>query len=93
MRRDSFMHRQYIRIMWISYILAGLFAKEPRVSTKEPYILAEEPYISAKAPYFFPHEGGVRNFSKERGFSVYSSLQGISSNSLLWKRNDSSVVL
>jgi len=31
--------------------------------------------------------------SNERGFSVESSLQRISSNFLLWKRNDSSVVL
>ena len=32
-------------------------------------------------------------FSNERGFSVESSLQRISSKFLLWKRNDSSVVL
>ena len=34
--------------------------------------------------------GGVGYFSNERGFSVESSLQQISSNFLLWKRNDSS---
>jgi len=32
-------------------------------------------------------------FLNERGFSVESSLQRISSKVLLWKRNDSSVVL
>ena len=35
----------------------------------------------------------VGYFSNERGFSVESSLQRISSIFLLWKRNDSSVVL
>ena len=39
------------------------------------------------------HYGGVGYFSNERGFSVESSLQRISSKFLLWKRNDSSVVL
>ena len=38
------------------------------------------------------YEGGVGYFSNERGFSVESSLQRISSKKLLWKRNDSSVV-
>ena len=38
-------------------------------------------------------QGGVGYFSKERGFSVEPSLQRISSNLWLWKRNDSSVVL
>jgi len=41
---------------------------------------------------FYPL-GGVGCFSNERGFSVESSLQGIAFNLLLWKRNDSSVVL
>jgi len=35
----------------------------------------------------------ITYFSNERGFSVESSLQLISSKFLLWKRNDSSVVL
>jgi len=35
---------------------------------------------------------GVGYFSNKCGFSVTSSLQGISSNSLLWKRNNLSVV-
>ena len=38
------------------------------------------------------HQGGVRYFSNERGLSVEFSVQGISSDSLLWKRNNSSVV-
>jgi len=38
-------------------------------------------------------QGGVGYFSNERGFSVESSLQRISSKCLLWKRNDSSVVV
>ena len=38
-------------------------------------------------------QGGVGYFSNERGFSVESSLQRISSKIWLWKRNDSSVVL
>jgi len=37
--------------------------------------------------------GGVGYFSNKRGFSVESSLQHISSKKLLWKLNDSSVVL
>ena len=37
--------------------------------------------------------GGVGYFSHERGFSVESSLQRIPSKFLLWKWNDSSVVL
>jgi len=38
-------------------------------------------------------QGGVGYFSNGRGFSVASSLQRISSKVVLWKRNDSSVVL
>ena len=38
-------------------------------------------------------EGGVGYFANERGFSVESSLQGTSSNSLLWNRDDSWVVI
>jgi len=41
----------------------------------------------------FHPKGGVGYFSTERGFSVESSLQHISSIFLLRKRNDSSVVL
>jgi hypothetical protein len=42
----------------------------------------------------YPHtEGGVGYFSNEHRFSVEYILQGISLNSSLWKRNDSSVVI
>ena len=49
--------------------------------------------------FFFPapavdsFSSRVGYFSNESGFSVESSLQRISLNLLLWKRNDSSVVL
>jgi len=39
------------------------------------------------------HLGGVGYFSNELGFSVKFILGGISLNSSLWKRNDSSVVM
>jgi len=39
------------------------------------------------------HICGVAYLANEHGFSVESSLQGISSNSSLWKRNNSSVVI
>jgi len=40
-----------------------------------------------------PVQGRVGYFSNERRFSLGSSLKHIASNYLLWKRNDSSVVL
>jgi len=43
----------------------------------------------ASSSYTDP-SGGVGYFSNERGFSVESRLQRISSKFLLWKRNDSS---
>ena len=42
---------------------------------------------------FFLSFIGVGYFSNERRFSIEYNLQGISSNLLLWKRNDSSAVM
>jgi len=58
-------------------------------------------HLGGDSPYIFLHDSSGRAvreivtllFSNERGFSMESGLQRISSNSLLQKRNDSSVVL
>jgi len=50
-------------------------------------------YIYIHLHIYIYAQGGVGYFWNERGFSVESSLQRISSSFWLWKRKDSSVVL